>query len=104
MTSYQDTIELFVHVIINKNDSSRFDGDAKDRWTASMRENMREIIQQMTKSDVRGIIKYDCVFMLEELCAYDDMFITLIREAVVGREYLIEKLTPSLREQVTRLQ
>ena len=104
MSSYIDTIELFGRVITNKNGLRPFDDDAKDRWTASMRENMEEIIPQLSGRDVRGIIRYDCVFMLEELCDYDDNFITLIREAVVGRDFLIEKLTPSLREQVTRLQ
>lgn len=104
MTSYEDTRDLFVDVVINKICPEQFVDDAKDIWATSMRENMGEIIPQLTESDVRAIIKYDCVFMLEELCAYDTMFITLIREAVFENEYLTEKLTPSLREQVRRLQ
>lgn len=102
--SYERTVALFEPVVINKNCPGRFVDDAKDIWATSIRENIGEIIPQMTGSDVRAIIKYDCVFMLEELCAYDAMFITLIREAVFENEYLIEKLTPSLREQVSRLQ
>lgn len=102
--SYERTVALFEPVVINKNCPEQFDDDAKDRWTASMRDNMGEIIQQLTGRDIRAIIRYDCVFMLEELYAYDAMFITLIREAVFENEYLIEKLTPSLREQVSRLQ
>ena len=104
MSSYRETIRLFGRIVINKNDPNQFVDDAKDVWATSMRENMEEIIPQMTESDVHGIIKYDCVFMLEELCTYDDMFINLIREALFENEYLIEKLTPSLREQVIRLQ